>query len=44
MCLIYNILIPMPSIGGIALESITITSAAIGIARQIMRKPAAEAI
>lgn len=44
MCLLYNILIPTPSIGGIALESITITSAAIGIARQIMRKPAAEAI
>ena len=41
MCLLYNILIPTPSIGGIALESITIASAAIGIIRQLVRKPKA---
>ena len=33
MCLIYNIIIPIPSIGGIMLESITIISAIVGIIR-----------
>ena len=33
MCLLYNILIPIPSVGGILLESITIASALIGILR-----------
>jgi hypothetical protein len=33
MCLIYNIAIPTPSIGGILLESITIASAIVGIVR-----------
>ena len=40
LCLLYNILIPTPSIGGILLEVITITSALIGIVRQVMRRPA----
>lgn len=33
MCLIYNIVIPIPSIGGILLESITVASAIVGIIR-----------
>lgn len=33
MCLIYNIVIPIPSIGGILLESITVASAVVGIVR-----------
>lgn len=33
MCLVYNILLPIPSIGGILLESITIVSAVVGIIR-----------
>ena len=33
MCLVYNILLPIPSIGGILLESITIVSAVVGILR-----------
>ena len=35
MCLVYNCLISPPSIGGIALEAITIISAAVGIVRNI---------
>ena len=37
-CLLYNILIPIPSIGGILLESITIASAAVGIIRFLIAK------
>ena len=33
LCLIYNIAIPIPSIGGILLESITVVSAIVGILR-----------
>ena len=37
-CLLYNILIPIPSIGGILLESITIVSAVVGIVRFLIAK------
>ncbi len=37
LCLLYNCLIPTPSIGGIMLEAITITSALIGIVRTARR-------
>lgn len=38
LCLLYNCLIPTPSIGGILLETITITSALIGIVRTVRRR------
>ena len=40
MCLVYNCLISPPSIGGIALEAITIVSAAVGIVRCVRKREA----
>ena len=44
LCLVYNIAIPIPSIGGILLESITVGSSLVGIVRYWRSKKKTQAV